>query len=442
MTTPAAGRVARLRASLRDPLIRNSALMLVTTLSMALVGAVFWVVAARVASRGEVGLASSLVATTEALAIFAQLGLNVSLLRSMPRSDRPGSDTAVATVVVGLAAAVLAVAYAALLPAVAPDLADVVSWPVAVPLFAVFVAGTALNQLTDGVFLAIDRVVDNFVVNGVLLSIVRFVLPFTLAGAGAFAIFGAIGGSALLAAVVSLAVILRRLRRTHGRARLRPSAAFTGSIRLAGAGYLSNVLYIAPQLVFPVLIINARGPADSALFFIAFQIVTLLNHGVYMISNSMYAEVSRAPDRGEAIVAKAGRTIAAASAAGIVVLVLAAPLVLLVFGGGYSDGGTTTLRVLALGTVGVAFNYWSAVRLRIAHHLRAMVVVQLFTTALMIALAAVAAAHGIAWVAAAWGAGQLAGGVVGYTVSRTIAPMADGLADMSADQLPPMEAVP
>ena len=414
----------RARTSVRDPLIRNSVLMLGTTLTMAVVGSIFWVLAARFASRTAVGLGSSLVTTAEALAIFALLGLDVSVLRTMPRSDRRASDALVAAGIVASAGGLLAFGYAALLPAIAPDLAHVVSWPWLAPLFALLVAGTSLNQLTDSMFLAIDRVVTNFWVNGVLLSVLKLGLPFALVGAGGFAVFGAVGGSALLAAVVSLWAILRHL---PDRATLRPSAAFRQAGRFAGAGYLSHVLYITPQLVFPVLIINGQGPAASAVFFISFQIVTLLNHGVYTISSSMFAEVSRDPQRGEAIVRKAGRTIAMIAVVGIAVLAAAAPLLLAVFGSGYSHGGTTTLRVLALGTIGVALNYWSAVRLRIAHHLRAMIGVQLFTTVFMIALASVAASHGIEWVAAAWGIGQLVGGVVGYVVSRTIAPLSRGL---------------
>lgn len=417
--------IGRMRTSLRDPLIRNSVLMLGTTLTMAVVGSIFWVLAARLASPTAVGLGSSLVTTAEALGIFALLGLDVSVLRTMPRSDRRASDALVAGGIVAVTGGVLAFGYGALLPAIAPELAHVVSWPWLVPVFALLVAGTSLNQLTDSMFLAIDRVVRNFWVNGVLLSVVKLAAPFALVGAGGFAVFGAVGGSALLAAVVSMWAILRCL---PDRPTLQPSAAFRQAGRFAGAGYLSHVLYITPQLVFPVLIINGRGAAASAVFFVSFQIVTLLNHGVYTISSAMFAEVSRDPQRGAAIVRKAGRTIAMVAVLGIAVLVAAAPLLLAVFGPGYAHGGTGTLRVLALGTGGVALNYWSAVRLRIAHHLRAMIGVQLFTTVVMIALAAAAVSHGIEWVAAAWGVGQLVGGVVGYVVSRTIAPMSRGLA--------------
>ena len=44
-------------------------------------GAVFWVIAARLATPEDVGLAGSLVAAADSLALFAQLGLNIALLR-------------------------------------------------------------------------------------------------------------------------------------------------------------------------------------------------------------------------------------------------------------------------------------------------------------------------------------------------------------------------
>jgi hypothetical protein len=99
-----------------------------------------------------------------------------------------------------------------------------------------------------------------------------------------------------------------------------------------------------------------------------------------------------------------------------------------VFGAEYAAHGTANLRILALGSLGVALNFWVAVRLRLAGHRVAMVSVQLFTTVLMLVLAVAFVHEGIEWVALAWGAGQLTGGVVGYVVSRLVAPLADGSA--------------
>ena len=414
--------VSKVRESLRDPLIVNSSLILTTTVLMALAGSIFWVVAARLATSEQVGLASSLVSTTEALAVFAQLGLNITLIRTMPKSDRQASDVVLSTLVVGAAGAVLALGYGLALPTISPAVADVVTHPGAITLFAVLVAATAVNQLTDGIFLSINHVIGNLWVNGVLMGLVKLALPFLLVGAGALGVYASVGGSALVAALASLVLILRAL---PGRATRRPSKALLSSSRFSTAGYVSSVLYFVPQLVFPVLIINAEGPERSAVYFIGFQIATLLNAGIYAIANAMYAEASRRPEQARQVVAKGGRTIMASVFIGVVALWAATPVLLSVFGEHYADQGVTTLRILALGALGVGINYWGAVRLRLANHHGAMVGVQLFTTILMVVLAALAAPHGIEWVAVAWGAGQLVGGLVGALAVHTIAPLHD-----------------
>ncbi|SDT02757.1 Membrane protein involved in the export of O-antigen and teichoic acid [Nocardioides scoriae] len=430
--------VAFVRGALRDPLLANSWLMLATTVLMAAAGGVFWVIAARIATPRDVGLASSLVTAGEALAVLAQLGLNISMVRVLQRSDRRSADVLMAVAVVSAAGVLAALAYVALLPRVAPDLAALISWPWTALLFAVLVAGAGVNQLTDGLFLAIDRVSRNLVISGVLMGLVKCALPFVLVGSGALGLYNSVGIATLVAAVLSVASILRFL---PDRTWQLPSAAFRHSRGFARAGYVANNLYLLPQMVFPLLIINGVGPASSAHYFVGFQIVTLLNSVVYAISNSMYAESSRHPERVTAIVRQAGRHIAIFSGLGIVGLLVLSPLLLRVFGAEYAENGTTTLRILTLGTVGVALNFWSAIRLRIAQHQSAMVVVQLVTTVAMVGAAALLVGRGIEFVALAWGGGHLLGGLLGYTVSRRFAPLRDTEPDLPVTQtIPPVVA--
>ena len=89
--------IAKLRAARSDQLLANSALIFLTTVLMAGGGALFWVIAARLATPEEVGLAGSLVAAADSLALFAQLGLNIAILRTMPTSDRKAADVLTAS---------------------------------------------------------------------------------------------------------------------------------------------------------------------------------------------------------------------------------------------------------------------------------------------------------------------------------------------------------
>lgn len=405
----------RVRGLFTDPLMRNSALIMVTIALTALAGSVFWVVVARLAPAEQVGVASSMVATTEALAYFALLGLNVTVLRTMPGSDRRASDAMTTVVLVGSFGALLAVTYAVLLPAVSPRLAETVHGPLAVTVLAVMVAGSAVNQLTDSVFLAIDRVVANLWVNGVLLAGLKVVLPFALVGAGVWGIYGATSGAVVVAAVVSVVVILKLLPDRVG---FGPSQALRAAWRFSVAGYLANSLYLVPQLVIPVLIINAVGPRHSAVYFISFQMVMLVTAALNAVSVSMHAEASRAPEDVRRVTRHAAVAMAAVAAVGGAALALAAPWILAVFGAQYTDEGTVTLRVLAAGTLAVALNLWCAIRLRIAGDLRSMIAVQALSTASTLVLVAVLVDRGTEFVALAWGIGHLIGGVAGWCAAR------------------------
>ena len=431
-----AGVAHKLRAARSDTLVVNSTLIFMTTVLMAGGGAVFWVVAARLASPQDVGLAGSLVAAADSLALFAQLGLNIAILKTMPTSDRKAADVTTATLVVGLAGAGFALIYCLLLPVTSPRLTSVLGSPIAIGTYCLLVAGTAVNVLSDSVFLAIDRVRDYLHLNGFLLGLTKCVLPFALAGAGALGLYGSVGGAVAVCAAASLWAIYRHV---PGRRALSPSRALLDARRFAGAGYATYVLTVLPLLVFPLLVINALGSAHGASYFISFQIVTLLHAVILAVANAGYAEAERAPTGRHRLVRKSGMTLLVCSVAGAVVMYPLAPYFLQIFGDHYVTEGTWTLRILSFATVGAAFNYWGAIRLRLASHLPAMISVQVLSTAVMLGLAVVLAPHGTVWVAAAWGTGHFVGGVAGYVASATFARVPDSAP--ASEELPaPVEA--
>jgi len=429
---PGSALARRWHAVRGDQLLTNSALMLATTVLMAAGGAVFWVIAARLAHPAEVGLAGSLVAAGDTLGLFAQVGLNIALLRTLPQSTRQAADVVASGLVVLTAGAAFALGYALLLPWTSPRLATVLDSPVAIGIFCVLVAATALNVLSDSAFLGLNRVWSYLRLNGLLMSLLKCVLPFLLAGAGALGLYGSVGGAIACCAAASVWVILRRL---PGRASLRPSPELLATRRFAAAGYVTYVLTVAPLLVFPLIVINAQGAEAGGAYFISFQVVTLLHAVILAVANSCYAECERATDGRHRLVGRSGLTLLAVSGAGCAAMVVAAPYFLQIFGSHYAESGTATLRVLALATMGAAFNYWGALRLRLASNLAAMILVQLVSTTVMLVLAVALAERGTVWVAAAWGIGHAVGGVLGYLVTSTVARFADEVA------VPELEAV-
>jgi O-antigen/teichoic acid export membrane protein len=408
----------------------NSLLVFVTTILMAGAGAAFWVIAARLASPQDVGLAGSLVAAGDSLALFAQLGLNIAIVRTLPASSRKAADVVTAALVVLTAGAAFALLYALLLPVTSPRLADVLSSPLTIALYAVLVAVTALNVLTDSVFLAIDRVWSFLRLNGVLMGVLKCGLPFLLAGAGAFGLYGSVGLAVGVCGVASLLVILRHV---PGSRTPRPSPQLLANRGFAAAGYVTYVLTVLPLLVFPLIVVNALGSGQAGAYFISFQVAALLNAVVLSVANLSYAEVERAQDGRHAVVRRSGLLLLGGAVLGCAAMVVLAPYFLAIFGSHYVDEGTTTLRVLALACVGAAFNYWGMLRLRLAAHLTAMIGVQVISTVVMLVLAILLAPHGTVWVGAAWGIGHAVGGLLGYLATATFARFPDRAPDLELE---------
>jgi O-antigen/teichoic acid export membrane protein len=256
------------------------------------------------------------------------------------------------------------------------------------------------------------------------MSLLKCVLPFLLAGAGALGLYGSVGGAIACCAAASVWTILRHL---PGRRSLSPSPELLATRRFAAAGYVTYVLTVAPLLVFPLIVINALGPEAGGAYFISFQVVSLLHAVILALANAAYAESERATTGRHRVVRQGGLTLLACSGAGCLAMAVAAPYFLQIFGAHYVDEGTATLRVLALATVGAAFNYWSMMRLRLASNLAAMILVQLVSTAVMLGLALSLARHGTVWVAASWGIGHAVGGALGYLVTATVIRFADAV---------------
>ena len=232
-------------------LLSNSVLMFATTLLMAGGGAVFWVLAARLQTPGErrarrvAGRHRRLDravrpagAQHRARAHHADQhpqGRRRRCTRPRRRASSPAPASRSST--------------ACCCRSTSPSLAAVLGSPLAIALYCVLVAGTALNVLTDSVFLAIEPAVglpaaqrhpDGRSASASCRSL--------FAGAGAMGLYGSFGGASCSARLASLWVIFRHL---PGRRSLSPSRELLDSRRFAGAGYATYVLTVAAAAGLP-----------------------------------------------------------------------------------------------------------------------------------------------------------------------------------------------
>ena len=81
-------KIRLLMRALKYPLYKNSIFLIASTFLGAGTGFVFWIVAARLYSTEDFGLASAIISAANLIAVLSILGFNVTLVRFIPQTER------------------------------------------------------------------------------------------------------------------------------------------------------------------------------------------------------------------------------------------------------------------------------------------------------------------------------------------------------------------
>jgi O-antigen/teichoic acid export membrane protein len=397
----------------RDPLVRNSFFLMLTTALGAGSGFLFWLFTARLYPTAQVGQASSLLSTVALLSYFSLFGFSNALIRYLPTSRDRTQDTSTAISVVSVCSIAVSLVFAIVAPWLADDLGFVRSSPAHLVIFVILAVGAAINLLTDSIFVACRATKANLLINGVLMSVAKLALPALAVAWEAFGIFAASGIASLLAAAVSLVVIRRHLAIPVS---VRVSrTALRGMLSYSLSSYLSGSLNLIPQIALPIIVLHQLGPVVAAVYFMAFQISNLVSAASYAIGESLFAEGSHEARSLAALARRSGALLLVVTGAAVTVVIPLARPILQLFGDDYARMGTTTLILFTASSLAVAFNTWTSFLLKVTRQLRALVLSNVVFLGAVLGIAVVQISDGLAWAAIAWGIGNLLSGVVSAT---------------------------
>ncbi|GAA2570024.1 hypothetical protein GCM10010435_50220 [Winogradskya consettensis] len=288
---PAARLAGLVRETVADSLLRNSALLLLSTVVLAGGGFLFWRVVTHLLTTPEVGRASALISASTLVVNLALLGLNNSLIRYLGEWSDRARTVNTALTVVAIAALLGALVFVVALPSLAPGLVGV-EHPGRSLAFVVLCVTGAVGLCYDNVFVALRRS-DYVLVRNVLVVILRLGLPLLLAGSAAFGIFGAYW----LAPAIALPLYFAAAHRLGLSARVALGAERLRAMwRYSAANYMATAILMTPSLLMPVMVAHRIGPGPAAEYYIASLIAGVLVFVPQATARSFFAEVSH--DRG------------------------------------------------------------------------------------------------------------------------------------------------
>ena len=380
--------IRTLRERLSTPVVRNAMYLIATEALGAVLGLLFWAVAARVFPDADVGVGAVLITSGTLLAILSTLGFNISLVRFLPERGTRVARLINTSVTIGtVVAVVLSLVFGIVAGRWLPALAFLSANPVLVVLFVFFTAVWTAYLLFDAAFIGLGRA-KYVLLRSAIYNGLKIPLPLALQVVltAPFALFSAWGIGLLAANVVAAVMLVAAVVPSF---RLRPDldrAAVRSMVRYSAANHVTNVLGAMPGLVFPFLVALALPPENAAYFYVAWVIANFLFIVPGSIFTSVFAEGSRwLPGlRGHAL---DGMYLSLAILVpGVAAVLLAGPAVLGALKPTFQAAAVPLLNMLAVASFFVAINVLYITVLRVDKRMRPVVGIYLGTTLAALAL--------------------------------------------------------
>ncbi len=347
----------KMRAVVRIPLYNNAIFLIMANVLSAIIGLVFWIIAARFYRTEDVGLASAAISAVSLLAMLANFGLGYGLIRFLPRSDKSAKDMINSCFTIGsLASVMVAFIFLGGLGFWSPALLFIRHNPIYVTAFVLFTIALTLSSLIEPAFIA-ERRAGFVLAKNIIFNILRFLLVIVLAAFfHTFGIFASWGIAIGVAFLLGVFVFLPRAQPGYRPFFAINRMAVNDMLHFSFANYIGSLLWTAPTYILPIIVVNLLGAEPNAYFYIAWTMGNMLAIIPIAISTSLFAEGSYDEERLGINIRRSLKMIALILVPAVILIVAIAPQLLLLFGGSYSENATTLLRLLTLSTLPQAIN--------------------------------------------------------------------------------------
>lgn len=324
---------------LKDPLYKNSVYLILSSLAAAGFGFIFWILAARLYSPEDVGLATAMISSAGIIGILAKLGFDQSIIRFFPEMDK-GKVFFSSLIVTSAAGLLFGAIFLAGIDLFAPKLNILQQYPI---IFLGVLFFQSLVNITGIAFVALRKGGFYFIQNILNGSRIVFLIP--LVFLGALGIFSSLGIAFAITSLLPVYFLYRFKIRLSGidTQFLRESFAFS-----AGT-YLSGIFLLLPPVLFPLIILNTLDAEQAAIYYIVYSIISLLLVIPTSFGTSLFVEGSH----GEPLAQSAKKAIFAT----FLILIPAVAVIflsgnyLLQLMGNYYVQGFDLLKLMAISTI-------------------------------------------------------------------------------------------
>jgi len=273
-----------LKMHLKDPLYRNSFFLLSNSIIGSVIAFFFWIVAARLYTTEEIGIATALISASSIILILSRLGFDFSIIRFFPIRDK--SDVFNTTIfVTSLFSVLLGIIFVIGIDFFSPNL-SVLKNTIYALFFLFYILLSSVTTYTGQSFLAIRKGNYFFLQNRI--ADLRIFLIFIFVSWGVFGIYNSFWVSVLLAAAASLFILRYQFKLGF----TFKKDFFGESLKFSTGNYIASLFSSIPVLILPLLVLNILGVNEAAYYFISFAIASVIFMIPNAVSTSLFVEGS------------------------------------------------------------------------------------------------------------------------------------------------------
>jgi O-antigen/teichoic acid export membrane protein len=256
----------RILFNIQNPLFKNSFFIILTSISMAGFGFIFWIIAAKLYNTSDVGVATALISSINLLVLFSLVGIDQSIIRFFP--SRPKNKVLYTSlIIVTLISLLFGFIFILGLPFWSPNLTIIYK---IIPSFCLILISAAIFSIASNIFLAL-RHSDYFFYQNLFLG-ARILLLFPFILFGALGIFYSLGVIYVLALFVPIFIIFRFDLQIFGF----DTEFVKESLNFSAANYLISIFSATPTLLLPIIILNLGGDEMAGIYYITYNVCSLL----------------------------------------------------------------------------------------------------------------------------------------------------------------------
>ncbi|MFC1992483.1 lipopolysaccharide biosynthesis protein [Chloroflexota bacterium] len=365
----------RLKQIIATHLYRNALYLMLDMVIKSGLGFIFWIIAARFYTAADVGFSSAIFSVVGLLASLSLLGLDISIVRFLPRIKKTANLINTSFTLGGTVNLAVAVVFLAGLKLWAPRLTFIADSAMFISVFLLFSLTLISIQLMDHVFIAKRKAEFTLATNSVV-SLLK--IPLLIFFAMFWHSFGIIASLALASGIAISVAIFIFLPRAKIAYRPIPAVDTTMIKRMWGyssSNYLANLFSAAPFFLLPLMVLNLLGPTENAYYYVARMMVNSLFIISLAVSYSLFAEGSHSEEKLRENVVRAFKFTILLLVPALVLFIFAGKWLLFLFGYSYYVNALPLLQILAISALPQTVIHIYCTILRVNHRIRELIII-------------------------------------------------------------------